>query len=43
MHEYFWNTNLLPKRDVKALFPGGELFTETFLGFPKFYYIIGRK
>jgi len=40
--DYFWGTNLLDKKEIRALFPHSDIYMETFLCLPKSYYIIEK-
>jgi len=42
IHSYFWNTALLSRQDVEALFPNGQVLEERFFGFLKSYYVLSR-
>ncbi|MBU2537746.1 MAG: class I SAM-dependent methyltransferase [Proteobacteria bacterium] len=40
LRSYWWDTQLLTGREVRALFPNAEILTERVLGLTKSYYII---
>jgi hypothetical protein len=40
LHSYWWDTQLLTEREVRALFPNSKILTERVLGLAKSYYIV---
>jgi len=42
LHSYYWDTQLLTRAEVTALFPRLSIESEKFLGVPKSYYAIKR-
>jgi len=43
IHEYWWGTQLLSQREVKALFPQDRVLPERVLGFTKSYYVVRQQ
>jgi Methyltransferase domain len=43
INSYFFGTNLLRRRDLKALFPTARIHTERMFGIPKSYYAISER
>jgi SAM-dependent methyltransferase len=40
IHEYWWGTRLLDRREIEALFPEDSVVAERVLGFTKSYYVV---
>jgi SAM-dependent methyltransferase len=40
LRSYWWDTQLLTEREVRAIFPGADILTERVMGLAKSYYII---